>query len=282
MSLDSDIDIEDLVIIFGSQYWGSPEAAKLLLSADGLTSDSDQLNCLLLSAALREFGVGKRGWAIWLQQLLRSKIDVHSSVSDVRFGSRIRKATALDNLFKNTRCPFEAWSAAQEWLSMSAEAGYDVREYMEKEKQLHSRSEYRTYDDYDGGKRQLEFQVNGNPSVHWEWWFSAKSPGWPVCQEFRDMNPAHDEWGLGNHDDWIETWPFEYPAWAEYCRPGRRIWPIESQAQMLRWWQEDVWYPWLKREDNAARRHARQAWKKYPRYFERPGQKSAVPGAWVD
>ena len=282
MSPKSDIDFEDLVLIFGRDFWGSPEAAKLLLSAAGLTSDSDQLNCLLLSAALRQFGSGKKGWETWLQRLLRSKIDVHSGISDFRFVYRVEKATALDNLFRDAECPFEAESAAQEWLSMLVEAGYDVHEYLEEEKQLHSRYNYLTDDHFKRGKRQLVFELNGNPSVRWEWWFPAKSPGWPVCQEFRDMNPAHDDWGLYYHDAWIKTWPFEYPAWAENCGPYEDIWPIEDQAGMLRSWQEDVWYPWLKRGENVARRHARQARKKYPRYFERPGQKSAIPGAWVD
>ena len=290
LSMTYDITLEDLDLSFSILDRESIEAAELLLSAYESQYDSNRGKYLFVSAALRGFGLRCGLGLEELQACVKraiSKIDLFQDVSDLQFKSHVRGRTLLDELFKNTGCPFAAARLAKDWLSMLAEAGYDIYNYLEKEQQIHAKDDCLTKNywlyGFHPGERQLVFQLNDNPSVHWEWWSSAESPGRLVCHEFRNMNPAHEWWPTYRRTSaaWKKTWPFIYPVWAEMHIPGC--------VPFLRYRREgnrndsgDGWKSWWKKSDNAEHRHARQARKKYPEHFKQPIEISAVPGAWVE
>ena len=286
-----DIELEDLYYVFSDQYWGSPEAAELLFSACDVSSDTDLVDnwsFSFLTVALREFGVGISRWETWIRRLLHCKEDIHISRSSLQDGIPLGiqpwTHTALDDLFKNTDCPFDAERVAQDWLLMLAEAGFNVNEYLEKERYLHSAQDCLTSPHFFGNERQLVFEMDGKPSIGWEWWFHPLAPGSSVCHEFRNMNLAHhtNSFYIYNNDLWKDTWPYNYPEWSDCYKPGSPIFPLNAETQKLQEWQERKVKPWEKMRDNVACRHGRQTRKKYPQYFRELNKKPPVPGAWIE
>ena len=281
LTRNCDVEVEDLYHVFSPWYQGTASAADLLLSTYGLSIGSGRLSSHLLAVALQNLGSGRREWRTWLLRLLRKKIDLHSVFYFSNPGPP-NETTTLDYLFLEQKDPSERKEAAKEWLSILVEAGYDVHKYLEKEKRIYSRRNGLLDRRGVNADRQLIFGTSGEASVHWKWYFPFDCPGWLICQEFCNINPI--KYGLMSmcFHCWVYTWPFEYAAWSEIQRPRQPIFPIENYARSVKKWQENALNKWQINADNAARRHTRQAWKKYPEHFENPGQRSAIPGAWVD
>ena len=193
--------------------------------------------------------------------------------------------TPLDDLFAHSTDAFEARYFAKDWLSILTEAGYSVHAYLEKEMQLHSAQNMLTCPRFSTAgirpgstyaSRRLIFELGETPNVEWDWWIDPSSSASLVCHEFRYMVSHSPDWcfatfGLGC-TEWRGTWPFRYPLWADEVMPNRRViftgW-LYNKAQQ-------------EAPDKAAIRHARQARKKYPKYFEEVDRDSLIPGAWID
>ena len=287
-----DISAEDLPLLLDDSFSGSPECVDLLLSTYTYSDETFQASIQdfsLLGIAVREYGSGNRDWGSSIRKWLRRKPDLHtrslSSKGPQRHGV-LRVAhhrsqlllqhkemtfTLLDELFVLNSDPFQAEFFAQEWLSMLAEANYDINTYLNNENRLHSTQNFFSYpecsDSYSNTYRQLVFEIGENPKVSWEWWTDPSSHASLALHEFRYMNPYSSD-RLPFSQRWEETWPFDYSHWSKNCMPH------VSQTAALK--------SWRKCADQAARRYNRQAKKKYPGYFEHIAEGVAMPGAWVE
>ena len=67
------------------------------------------------------------------------------------------------------------------------------------------------------------------------------------------------------------TWPYVHPPWSKDREPHP-------------WNKRDTttWKVWKGAADNAAKRYARQARKKYPEAYEGHEKGFDIPGAWIE
>ena len=133
----------------------SVEAAEFMWSQGCIPSESDISDdeevFPMLAAALREFGRDPSHWEGLLRRQVRKDAALHSPVprfyhsrdSDEIFNSiipcRISKyGTPLDDLFLDTRTPFEGEAIAHHWLQILSSEGFDLVAYLEGEFALHT------------------------------------------------------------------------------------------------------------------------------------------------
>lgn len=286
LSAQDDITLADISTFFWAYLWLS-QWCQLSVVADFLTStftlcsypswgyDSYEW-CLRI--ALSEWGRGDRDKRVVVRKLLCQGINIHAieTSEHVNHIVPVRESdvlTPLDYLFQSLTDPFCNDGIGREWLLMLAEVGYDVRAYLEKEKKLHASQCLRTSEAYvkngntcDLCSRQLIFQIGSYPNVRWDWWIDPSSAASLVRKEFRYINIRNTL-----SDSWEDTWPFEYPAWSEYCEPIGHMYPVESDTAKRTACEQKVAL--------ARSRLARRARKKYPDYYSK---QNPMPGAWVE
>ncbi|KAL8952056.1 MAG: hypothetical protein Q9222_002008 [Ikaeria aurantiellina] len=269
-----DVTLDD-VSLFCLKFYGPVGAADFLLSTHAFPADINlgaDMQRPPLSLALREYVQGRREWGLLIRKLLRFGADVHAERSDF-FRSEEEKWAPLDELFDSSDDPFSKDNIAQEWLSMLAEAGYDTKAYLERERRIrdHDNERYRRpyRHVYKSGKwRQLFFELDDDgPNIHWDWWVDLSSAASLVFTEFLHLNLHHKTLTDDCYDhSWESTFPFVYPSWSEACQP---------------WWRP-LYEKWCEEARLAQNRLDRRARKKYPEHYNCTRKPSFVPGAWID
>lgn len=232
-----------------------------------------------LRMALNEWGGGHWDKRVVVRKLLCQGLNVHAIAAPdiVTYVIHVFREsdilTPLDYLFQYSLHPFDSDGIGREWLLMLAEVGYDVRAYLQKEKELHASQCQRTSNAhlYVGEgfcefPRHLIFQIDPYPSIRWDWWIDPSSAASLVQEEFRYMSIGDSVSG-----SWEFTWPFEYPVWSENHQPVEWRYPFESDKPKRIAWKQKV--------SSAQIRLARRAKKKYPEY---PYKYNSMPGAWVE
>ena len=266
-SAQDEVTSDDVFIIL-QRYVGSFEALDYLLSTFVNTADmlrSSDMARPPLSMALWHYGLGFKEWGGFIRKLIQLGADIHAGREPWGYSAN-KQLTPLDEIFYVARDPFDD-SAIQEWLTMLAEAGYDVRAYIEEEIALH-----------DGptvvfmSERQLCFRNGDSPRVWWDWWIDPSSAASLVCEEFRHMNRRGSS--MMDECEWKASWPFVYHFGCESSKPD--------------WWKDfDVkskdqeWIMWHRKRKLTQTRFERRARKRFPRHKDNT-ERFPMPGIWVE
>ena len=159
--------------------WSKPvEAAEFMWSQDSIPSEPDVSDdeevFPILATALREFGRYPSHWESFLRRHLRKHAALHSPVprfrrsrdSDEIFGSIIpcrvlRYGTPLDDLFIESRTPFEGEVIAHHWLQILSSEGFDVVAYLEEEFALHAEQMQIIYPSHGRYSKSHFFEFSG-------------------------------------------------------------------------------------------------------------------------
>ena len=283
---------------FFEMYNGSVEGLELMLSPEFShvsilhhddDDDDDQAHFPPLATALRIYGADMEQGERLLRKLVREGIDLHTIIPIYKyglpwpFGSRgydypvSNFYTPLDELFSETDTPFEAKDVAKGWLHILWSEGIDVLAYLEEEISLHPLPTVIAYRSRFFGipcaPRQLVFEVEGKPSVSWDWYFDPESPTTLLRKEFAQIIsiPCFD----GLFDYWDEIWPFQYSLWRGFdgqirtSVPRRREWRLRDDYERhMRLTETRA----LRREGKKAIKLARAQGRKWP---------SKMPGSWI-
>ena len=257
---------------FLQYYSGPPDGVELVVSQEAIQlelshAESDPDVYHPLATAVRAFGHGRGEWVSLIRRLLRRGADVHSFVPKMRYEYQQYKAvgvgypcqlpkyhTALDELFMYCAIPCDAEVIGKKWLSLLSSEGYDVLQYLHREKDLHGFPPWTCPSDlsYDyTTPRQLIFELGASPSVSWEWYINPESPAALVRWEFRGVSLSQHTYLENHRFYWQRFWPFA----------------------------EEYWVPdWLVRQRGARRRQKKAA--KLAR-AQRLKWKSKMPGSWI-
>ena len=219
--------------------WNDPECVEFLLSDESVQYELRSINdepyiFPLLSRALRGY-VQSAIWERAIRMILRTRANPHSPVDDFLLHITDGISTLLDALFEEMDTPFRAKEVADGWLQILASEGFDVLAYLEEERTLHALQEQFTYpvlalDHYELHyelPRKLFFELEGKPSVSWDWWIDPASSAYLVREEFKYTNLFHAD-SIFYLYQWEEFWPFHHPEWSELREPWKQL---HKQAQ---------------------------------------------------
>ena len=196
------------------------------------------------------------------------------------------KSTALDMLVRSIEHPFDLDGAADAWLQLLVEEGYDIVSYLQEEIKLHS--ELQQYNPafhpvrqvLDGSQRfsgisyklprVLIFKLDP-PSLTWDWYIDPTSSAYQALTIFRYFNVDYDlksVRGTPIARRWTLWWPLDYPLWF----PEYSHWPHREPVT--------VWSELGAQANRRANRRVERKAQKLARVQERRGFRH-MPGAWV-
>jgi hypothetical protein len=203
-------------------------------------------------------------WKPILQQLVRLGADVHrqSTVEQPGFGWHV-PTTPLNNLVEWFYDAVESKYFIDEWLTILANEGKNIEEYISAEFEIRTRYTPVIY--MSNGPRfhgrQFKFST-APPSIWFEWWTDPLSPAADVLEQFKNLGPCNSE---DFYDLKRGIWQC-YPGWWEYS------------------WNKDPEYQRRKKLINE--RFQRRERNKAAKYYKAMGYKNQtqtqMPGAWKD
>ena len=211
-----EMSLSDVVGFMGNCE-GSPQDLELLyqqcykcsLSPD---QGSPFLEAHALAAALAGCGRGVYHWDEWdglIRKFLRKRIDIYGRLPST---NKPIIGTPLDELFRYTQTPFEARSIADAWLDILSDEGYDVVAYLHREMKEHSAPLHQTCNHrISEMPRYLVFEVDGHPSVTWDWCIIRDSSALLLFDEYIQMIGLTD--ATPGYFDYRGHWPIVYPEW---------------------------------------------------------------------
>ena len=261
---------EDDLLQFAKYYLGPSEGFECMLSQDVLPMEHDwrRLPLVYLLPIMRNFAMDVPGWTNLVCKMVHQAEDLHCLHTEEELGGT-RALTLLDQLFRWTVDPIKGAQVSEAWLEILVMEGFDVREYLKVEMELHE-DNYTPPSPYwwDLPERFLVFDVGQKPNVRWDWWIDPDEPASLVCEEFKHMACRHRN--LDRNETWVQTWPFIIPKWAGHLDF------VSSDPADNRLWRHMI--------DLANSRAARRVAKKEMKAARAAGtySKKRMPGSWID